>query len=476
MKKAIFLLIFVLSAAATMAQSTARTFVLNNSADGQSTLTVFIPKADLATGRAIVACPGGGYEHLAFEHEGTDWAEFFNEQGIAYAVLKYRMPKGNRDIPMADATNAIRTMRDSASVWHVNPADVGIMGFSAGGHLASTVATQAEFEVRPNFSILFYPVISMDEGDTHRGSVKQFLGEGYNDKDLINQYSNDRQVRKHLTPPTVIFTTNDDLTVNPVTNGVAYYSAMRKAGNAAAMYIYPTGGHGFGYRPAFAYHYQMLTDLTTWLKNLKMPGEHAVRVACIGNSITDGSGIDMQDMFGYPAQLQNMLGENYNVKNFGVGARTLLNKGNFPYMKELAWRDALAFNPNIVIIKLGTNDSKPVNWKYGSEFEHDLMQMIGSLKALPAKPKIYLATPIKAFTSLSGISDSTIVKSIIPIINKVAKREKLQVIDLHTQFEQLNNVMNSNIMSPDGIHPNAHGAKIIADIIADVVDVSAVIK
>ena len=111
------------------------------------------------------------------QHEGHDWAEFYNNQGIAFAVLKYRMPKGDRNIPLSDAYNALRTVRDSAKVWHMNPNNVGIQGFSAGGHLASAVSTHAPMDVRPNFSILFYPVISMDERITHKGSCVGFLGE-----------------------------------------------------------------------------------------------------------------------------------------------------------------------------------------------------------------------------------------------------------------------------------------------------------
>ncbi|MBQ7472701.1 MAG: alpha/beta hydrolase fold domain-containing protein [Prevotella sp.] len=440
---------------------TARTFTLTNSEDGESTLTCFLP--DQPSGRAVVACPGGGYSHLAMEHEGTDWATFFNAQGIAYFVLKYRMPNGDRNIPLGDAYNAIKTVRDSAASWRVNPYDVGIMGSSAGGHLASVVSTHAPFAVRPNFTILFYPVISMDERSTHRGSVVGFLGEQRTDKNLVKEFSSDHAVRRHLTPPAIILTSGDDRVVYPVTNGVAYFSAMRRAGNPCALHVYPSGGHGWGFRSNFAYHEQMLGELTQWLKTLKSPREDALRVACIGNSITDGSGIDMAEVNGYPAQLQLMLGGGYRVKNFGVGARTMLNKGDHPYMQEMAWRDALAFNPNIVVIKLGTNDSKPENWQYGNEFEHDMQQMIDSLKSLPARPKIYLATPIRAFKVQWGINDSTIVNGVIPVIEKLAKKNKCAVIDLHAKFSD----PDGKQMQVDGIHPTDTGAGQMARIICD---------
>lgn len=397
------------------------------------------------------------------QNEGHDWAEYFNRQGIAYFVLTYRMPKGDRQLPISDAEKAMTTVRDSANVWDINPLDVGIMGFSAGGHLASTISTHSEFAARPNFSILFYPVISMNEKESHKGSCFNFLGmEGQKDAKLVKQYSNQHAVRRHLTPPAIILTANDDRTVPPVTNGVAYYSAMRRQGNDCALYIYPTGGHGFGYRSSFTYHQQMLNDLTTWLQMHQGPKKDAVRVACIGNSITDGFGIDMASQRGYPAQLQQLLGNDYHVKNFGVSGRTMLNKGDLPYQNELAWRDALAFRPDIVIIKLGTNDSKPENWQYNKGFKDDLQQMVDALQANKNNPRIFLCTPIPAFKPTWNINDSVIVHGITPVINKVAKKNKLQVIDLHTLYAN-----DGDKMIADGIHPDAKGARRMAEIIAE---------
>lgn len=439
---------------------TARTIKLINSADGASTLEVFLPEKP--SGRAIVDCPGGGYSHLAMQHEGYDWAKFFNDQGIAFCVLKYRMPNGDRNIPLTDAYNAIRTVRDSAEQWHVNPYDVGIMGFSAGGHLASSVSTHAPFDALPNFSILVYPVISMDENETHKGSCVGFLGDGRNDKLLVREWSNNNAVRRHLTPPALLLLTADDRVVAPLTNGFRYFESMRKAGNPCAMYVYPSGGHGFGFNNTFAYHDQMLNEIATWLKNLPSPKADALRVACIGNSITDGHGIDMAEVNGYPAVLQRRLGNEYNVRNFGVSSRTMLNKGDWPYMNEQAWRDALAFNPNIVVVKLGTNDSKDANWQHGAEFENDMQQMVDSLKALPAKPRILLATPIPAFQARYTINDSVIANGVIPAIMKVAKKNRLEIIDLHSAF----NNNDGKQMQRDGIHPTAEGARQMASIVA----------
>ncbi|WP_337933758.1 acetylxylan esterase AxeA1 [Hallella sp.] len=447
----------VSATASAAATPTARQFVITF-AEG-ARLTAYLPAQP--SGRAIVDLPGGGYSHLAVDHEGHQWADWMNRQGIAFFVLEYRMPKGDRTIPLTDAYRAMTTVRDSATAWRVNPYDVGIMGFSAGGHLASAVSTHAPWAARPNFSILFYPVVSMDERVTHKGSCANFLGaEGMKDQRLIQQWSNDACVRRHLTPPACVILSTDDRVVPPVTNGVAYYSAMRRAGNNCALYAYPSGGHGYGIRKNFAFHEQMLGDLKAWLATIAAPSEQAQRVACIGNSITDGMGIDMSEVYGYPAVLQRLLGKNYNVKNFGVSARTLMNKGDLPYMKEQAWADAQAFLPNIVVIKLGTNDSKDYNWIHGADYGADLQKMVDTLRALPSKPQIYVCSPIPA-ARIWGISDSVIVNGEIPAIKRVVKKNKLAYIDLHTEFKPT-----EGLMQRDGIHPTDKGAAQLAKIIA----------
>ena len=464
MKRICFLAAVLVAGLSATAQ-TARKFTVNITPDGQSNMQVFLPENP--SGRAIVDCPGGGYTHLSMQNEGTDWAQYFNQKGIAFCVLTYRMPKGDGTLPMSDAQNAIRMVRDSAAVWGVNPYDVGIMGFSAGGHLASTTATHAPIETRPDFQILFYPVISMDERVTHKGSVVGFLGDRRSDEKMVKAYSNDKQVRKHETPPAIVIMAADDRAVPPLTNGLPYYTALCRAGIPSSLHVYPAGGHGFGFKSTFAYHDQMLNELGAWLDQLKAPAATAKRVACIGNSITDGFGIPMSDVNGYPAQLQRQLGSDYYVRNFGVSARTLLTNGDRPYTKENAWKEAQAFNPDIVVIKLGTNDSKPQNWdSHGKEFANDLQQMVNQLKALPSKPRIILCTPIKAATTRKEgdpqrISDSTIVAGVIPAIRKVAKKNKLEVLDLHPVIDP-----STDEMQRDGIHPTAKGAAHIAKTVA----------
>ena len=469
----------LLMLAMTMQAQTARKFTLNLTDDGKAQMVCFLPQT--SSGKAIVGVPGGGYSVLSNSHEGYLASEWLNQQGIAYFVVNYRLPNGDRSKPMGDVEHGIRIVRDSAQTWGINPHDVGIMGFSAGGHLASVISTHSDFDVRPDFTILFYPVISMDERVSHKWSCRNFLGEeGLKDPKLVRDFSTDQAVRRHLTPPAIIIMASDDRLVPPVTNGVAYYSAMRNAGNECAMYIYPTGDHGFGFGSWFKYHDQMLTDLGNWLKARQTPQPGAIRVACIGNSITDGHGIDMATQYGYPAELQKKLGNGYWVKNFGVSARTMLNKGDYPYMNEMAWQDALAFKPDVVIIKLGTNDSKPYNWQHNSEFRQDLEQMVTTLcpaLAQPAKkgkknksqksqvssqkPQIFLCTPIPAFKSTWDINDSVIVNGIIPIQKEVAQKYGLRIIDLHTHYAN-----DGDKMLTDGIHPDGKGAQRLAEIIA----------
>ena len=436
------LLVLLLTGLQVSAQSTPKPFDIE-----QPSLRVFLPAPELATGRAVVACPGGGYSGLAVNHEGYDWAPYFNKQGIALIVLKYRMPKGDRTLPISDAEAAMKMVRDSADVWNLNPNDIGIMGSSAGGHLASTIATHAPEALRPNFQILFYPVITMDKSFTHMGSHDNLLGKDAS-ADLEKEFSNEKQVTKE-TPRAFIVYSDDDKVVPPA-NGVNYYLALNKKGVPSVLHIYPTGGHGWGIREDFLYKSEMQNELTSWLRSFKAPRKDAVRVACIGNSITFGAGIKNRSRDSYPSVLARMLGDSYWVKNFGVSARTMLNKGDHPYM------NALAFNPNIVVIKLGTNDSKSFNWKYKADFMKDAQNMINAFKGLPSQPKIYLCYPSKAYLTGDGINDDIISKEIIPMIKKLAKKNDLSVIDLHTAMDGMPELF------PDRIHPNEKGAQVMA--------------
>ncbi len=191
------------------------------------------------------------------------------------------------------------------------------------------------------------------------------------------------------------------------------------------------------------------------------PSKYAsqIKVACIGNSITYGSGIDNRPLNSYPAQLQRMLGEQWVVRNFGVGGRVMLKKGDYPFWNEEAYSQAKAFLPDVVIIKLGTNDTKPQNWKFKNEFYSDYKAMVKELKALSSHPQIFLCKPVPAYAIQWGINDSIIVHGIIPAVEKLAKDEKLSVIDLYTALS------GKAELFPDRIHPNPEGAGLMAQTI-----------
>ena len=224
------------------------------------TLTIY--RAAKPNGMAIVACPGGGYVRLATAHEGHDMAAWFNAQGITYAVLKYRMPNTHHDVPLSDALQAIRIMKQHADEWKFNK--VGIMGSSAGGHLASTAATHFTEDSRPDFQILFYPVVSMIN-PTHQGSKDNLLGKTPSEE-MLNLYSNERQVTPQ-TAPAFIMHSSDDKAV-PVSNSVDYYTALVKNGVSASLHIYPIGGHGWGFRDNFIYKRQWTGELEKWLREI----------------------------------------------------------------------------------------------------------------------------------------------------------------------------------------------------------------
>lgn len=229
-------------------------------------IKVFLPVDDLNTGRAVVALPGGSYLGHAYMHEGYDWAPFFNKQGIALIVCRYQVPGGDRTLPINDAEAAIKMVRDSAKVWNIDPEQVGIMGSSAGGHLASTIATHTKkgSPEAPNFQILFYPVISMQPGLTHQMTHDNFLGANPS-KELEAQYSNELQCTPD-TPRAFITTSDDDEGVTAA-NSALYYLALNKAGVPASLYIYPSGRHGWGNLQSFKYNTEMMNELSAWLRS-----------------------------------------------------------------------------------------------------------------------------------------------------------------------------------------------------------------
>ena len=223
----------------------------------EPTLMPFLVENNSGKNAAVVICPGGGYSVLSIDKEGINIAKWFNSIGVSAFVLKYRLPsddimKDKTIGPLQDAQEAIRTLRRNTVKWNLDTNKIGIIGFSAGGHLASTASThyldkvyesKDDISARPDFSMLIYPVISMEDGIAHNGSKESLLGKTAS-ADLISKYSNDKQVNEN-TPPTFLVHATDDKAV-PVENSINYYLALKKNKVSVEMHLYQNGGHGFG--------------------------------------------------------------------------------------------------------------------------------------------------------------------------------------------------------------------------------------
>ncbi|MDR1226184.1 MAG: alpha/beta hydrolase [Prevotellaceae bacterium] len=229
----------------------------------EAQIFVYLPKSTTPTS-AVIICPGGGYVRLAVEHEGHEFAKWLNQQGIAGIVLKYRMPNECHEVPLSDAQQTLRIVRQNAGKWNIDPNNVGIAGFSAGGHLASTAATHfTDSATRPDFALLFYPVITTDTTFAHVSSRYYLIGKNAPES-LAKEYSNELQVTPQ-TPPTLLFHSDDDKAV-PVRNSVDFYAALKKNNVPAAMYIFPSGGHGWGMKEEFEYGKEWKELLKKWLE------------------------------------------------------------------------------------------------------------------------------------------------------------------------------------------------------------------
>ncbi|MEZ4811201.1 MAG: alpha/beta hydrolase [Allomuricauda sp.] len=247
------------------------------------TLEVYLPTKNNANGQAVLIFPGGGYEGLAFDWEGVGFAKALNSKGIAGIVVKYRLPLSKsivakkEEVPLQDAQRAIRLVRSMAPQWNISEGKIGIMGFSAGGHLASTLGVfygekvyekqddVDDLSARPDFMALIYPVITMEKSLTHMGSRNALLGESPSEE-MIHRFSTDKNVTNG-TPPTFILHAVDDIYV-PVENSMLFFAALKKYEVPVTMHIYPTGGHGFSFAHKDKQMKHWVERLYDWLENL----------------------------------------------------------------------------------------------------------------------------------------------------------------------------------------------------------------
>lgn len=255
--------------------------ILRISSVQEPSMEVYLPSKSNATGEAVLIFPGGGYGILAYDWEGTDIAKFLNGQGIAGIVVKYRLPsdtsqENKHDVPLIDAQRAMRLVRHNALSFHLDANRIGILGFSAGGHLASTLGTQFNEEVykaidevdavsaRPNFMALGYPVITFGDG-THSGSKKNLIGENPS-QEMVDRFSNEKNVTEQ-TPATFLFHASDDTAV-PVENSLLFYRALNDKGVSATLFVYPKGGHGFSLALKDPFLRGWSDQMVQWIRNL----------------------------------------------------------------------------------------------------------------------------------------------------------------------------------------------------------------
>ena len=232
--------------------------------DVKPALKVVLPRKSDKPSKAVVVCPGGGYAMLATMHEGIMWNFFFGRENVATIMVTYRLPHGNHEVPASDVYQAIRIVKEHAKEWNIDPNQIGVMGSSAGGHLASTVATHAADDVRPAFQILFYPVITMDKRYTHMGTHDNLIGKDAT-PEMETLYSNEKQVTEKTPRAFIVLADDDD--VVPSINSAWYFAALKDHGVPANMHVYPTGGHGFGNSQSWKYNADMLQNLSDWLNS-----------------------------------------------------------------------------------------------------------------------------------------------------------------------------------------------------------------
>lgn len=447
------------------------------------TLTLYLPAPAKATGTAVIICPGGGYAILATSHEGHDIARKFNEAGIAAFVLKYRLPRkelipDKRIGPLQDAQRAIQLVRENAKQWNINPNKIGIMGSSAGGHLASTAGTHFEkayidnasnTNLRPDFMILNYPVISFSDSLTHQGSRIKLIGNPelagkdsnrFQDlgmtKEDVALFSNELQVTAK-TPPTFITAPLTDDVV-PVGNTFAFVAALQQNKVPVETFIYEKGPHGFGmYNPAAKE--QWIDACLQWIKknfesNLDWPNlkryeqDNAKlssmspenRVVFMGNSITEGwSRLNPDFWKGKP------------YINRGISGQTT------PQMVLRFKQDVIDLKPKVVVILAGINDIAGNTGPMTLEQTRDnIITMVHLAKANGIKVVLSSVIPAFDFPWRAGMEPAGKVVALNNMIKAYCHQNKIVYLDYHSAMKDERNGLKKEL-GYDGVHPNEAG-------------------
>ncbi|MCH5346071.1 MAG: alpha/beta hydrolase fold domain-containing protein [Muribaculaceae bacterium] len=455
-------------------------------------MTVYLPDEKVATGRMVVAFPGGGYHALAMGREGLDWAPFFNKLGIGLAVVAYTMPDHRKFVPMNDAIAALKTVRDSAATWGINPRDVGIMGSSAGGHLAATVSTLAGPLERPDFQILLYPVISMQDDITNIITRRNLLGNDPADDDKT--VFSGEMAASWETPRAFIALSDDDTVVDP-RNASRYYEALRRSGVPASLHIYPSGNHGWGIREDFLYKNQMLEELRLWLESFSplpddTPGLQRVEgrptVFIIGDSTVKNEDRDPDSIWGWGS----VIGEWLDTDAITIENHARPGRSARSYREEGLWdRVIKAVRPgDYVMIQFGHNDASPLNTgrcrgslpgtgdetetiivaKNGRRVDVEtygayLRQYIADVKAAGATPII--VTPMPRNRWKDGVAQGT-EDTYAKWATEIAREQGVTLIDLDALTRASFNRIGQDSIAPyfkgDNTHFSLQGARLNA--------------
>ena len=451
-------------------------------------LWVWLPEQ--CSGVAVMGIPGGSYYEVWYMHEGKQWADWYNEQGIVFAVLKYRLPREeHREVPLDDARRGMQILREHSAEWG-NYEKVGVQGCSAGGHLAASLCTQPLD--RPDFQILFYPVITMDASFTHDFSRQNLIGKKPS-KQLIAEYSCEKRVTAD-TPPAFILASSDDGLV-PVQNSVAYYNALLANGVSASMHLYPIGGHGWAWKPSFPYAEQYKAEMKQWLRLNIIPRK---RVLFIGDSITDGgwgnSGGDMRPssersewdknhIYGHSYM---MLCASHYQSERAIDDMTFWNRGisgnTLQQLSERWQEDCIALRPNVVSILVGTNDvhyyleQKEKNADMPgfdvAAWEASYRKLLDQTRDSLPGVRLVLGTPFVANAGWVGEAKNYyereyLVKELAKVVRNIAKDYKATLVPFDELFEQLradNQNGNNSYWIWDGIHPTPAGHRRMADL------------
>ncbi|MFR9602753.1 MAG: GDSL-type esterase/lipase family protein [Rikenellaceae bacterium] len=448
-------------------------FVYKTTDQRELELYVFYPN-DEAKGKnrtVVISYFGGGWQSGSPDQFYSQ-SEYFASLGMVAISVDYRTIGKDKTTPfesVMDAKSAVRWVRENKKMLGINPDKVVTSGGSAGGHLAACTALiegvdedpKQKVSAMPNAMILFNPVVNT-------------TAEGYGADKLVGQeteLSPVHHVRPNL-PPTLVMHGTQDTTV-PFKNAVDFTNAMKEAGNDCTLIPAFGENHGFFNSPEFRASsgdrnfkrsmYESVKFLARlgFVEEDKIPQKQIIRVACVGNSITFGSRVEEREKNAYPVVLQGLLGDDYEVVNFGKPGATLLNDGNLPYTSTKEFAALVEFAPDVLILKLGTNDSKEMNWKGGeNNFAADFESLIKSLRPNSSRsPQIFICSPVPAFTPADSQSiNSAIIKDqIVPLVESLAKKNRAaKFIDLYTPFEKCESVF------PDKIHPNAEGARRMA--------------